>query len=229
MALFTSYRKKNLTELLSHAVNKQRVLTLTALHGFLFGLAITPVPIFPREWLPAVFGEELLDAHNKLVELNDEKKLVFPFDIPSMSVKEMQFIEEWCYGFFNVQLLRPDVWILSKDIEGFNPKGDVIDITACSAIVVGAAVPEKSSDFFNQTRMKESFAGKTPREVKERLFALLPTAIATLQIHACAIKSGLVPKPRRVLSQDTLIVPKSDSNYNEFCDRAGHGKRTTGL
>ena len=37
MALFTSYQKKNLTELLSHAVNKQRVLTLTALHGFLFG------------------------------------------------------------------------------------------------------------------------------------------------------------------------------------------------
>ncbi len=228
MALFTSYQKKNLTELLSHAVNKKRVLTLTALHGFLFGLAITPVPIFPREWLPAVFGEELLDvsdemeserllkslfsAHNKLVELNDEKKLIFPFDIPSMSVKELHFVEEWCYGFFNVQLLRPDVWILSKDIEGFNPKGDVIDITACSAIVVGAAVPEKSSNFFNQTRMKESFAGKTPAEVKARLFALLPTAVATLQIYACAIKNGLIPKPRWVLPQDSPKVPKIGRN-----------------
>ena len=161
--------------------------------------------------------KSLFSTYNKLVELHNEEKLVFPYDIPSMSVKEIQLVREGCYGFFNAQLLRPDVWILSKEIEGFNPKGDVIDITTCSAVVIGAAVPEKVTDFFNSTRMKESFAEKTPTEVKARLFALLPTAIATLQHYAFAIKNGLIPKPRRVLPQDPLMIPKIGRNDPCHC------------
>jgi uncharacterized protein len=67
MTLFTSQEKKNLTKLLACAVNQDEVLLLDGLHGFLFGLAIIPEPVMPSEWLPGIFGEEML-------EVNDEKE-----------------------------------------------------------------------------------------------------------------------------------------------------------
>ena len=230
MTLFTSYQKKQLTELLSHAVNKERVLTLTALHGFMFALAITPEPILPKEWLPAVFGEEMLDisdekereqllnrlfsAYDKIVVLCDECNLAFPYDIPNLKSKDFLSVREWCYGYFNALLLRPDLWVLNKEIVGFQIDEDVIDITTCSAIVIGVAVPDKVTDFFNRTRMKESFVEKTPTEVKARLLALLPKAIATMQQFAHAVKNGLIiPKPRRVMRpQEPLVVSKIGRN-----------------
>ena len=230
MSLFTSYQKKQLTELLSHAVNEDRVLTLTALNGFLFALAITPEPILPSEWLPAVFGEEMLDvsdetererllkrlfsAYDKIMVLHNAGSLAFPYDIPNLKGKDFLSVREWCYGYFNALLLRPDLWILNKEVEGFQANDDVIDITTCSAIVIGVAVPDKVTDFFNRTRMKESFIEKTPTEVKARLLALLPTAITTMQQFAHAIKNGLViSKPRRVLQpQAPLTVSKIGRN-----------------
>ena len=38
-------------------VNQREVRTLDGLHGFLFGLAITPELILSSEWLPVIFGE----------------------------------------------------------------------------------------------------------------------------------------------------------------------------
>ena len=230
MTQFTSHQKKQLTELLSHAVNKDRVLTLTALHGFLFALAITPELILPNEWLPAVFGEEMLDvtdekererllkrlfsAYDKIMVLNNEGSLALPYDIPNLKSKDFLSVREWCYGYFNALLLRPDLWILDKEFEGFRANDDVLDITTCSAIVIGVAVPDKVTDFFNRTQMKESFVEKSPTEVKVRLLALLPTAIATMQQFAHAIKNGLImPKPRRVLQpQEPLAVSKIGRN-----------------
>jgi len=58
--LFSSQEKKDLAELLSKTFNPDEAFNLEELHGFLFGLAITPDLIKPSEWLPVVFGEELL-------------------------------------------------------------------------------------------------------------------------------------------------------------------------
>ena len=247
MTLFTSHQKKQLTELLSHAVNKERVLTVTAVHGFLFALAITPERIRPREWLPAVFGEEMLDvsdetererrlkclfsAYDKIVELNNESNLAFPYDIPNLTSKDLSDVQEWCYGYFKALLLRPDIWGLNNRIEGVHTNDDVIDITTCSAIVIGVAVPEQVTDYFNRTRMKESFAEKTPAEIGARLLALLPTAIATQQQFAHAVKNGLIiPKPRRVVIQPKvpLTVPKIGRNDPCPCGSGLKSKKCCG-
>ena len=58
-------RKMDLTRLLSKAVNFDDVFTLEELHGFLFGLAITPELIMPSDWLPVVFGEEMMEFDSK--------------------------------------------------------------------------------------------------------------------------------------------------------------------
>ena len=87
MAMFTPTEKRNLTKLLAcaacpvdvnqvvasqetlsleavtreeatpQAVNQEQVLTLDGIHGFLFGLAITPELIEQSEWLPVIFVE----------------------------------------------------------------------------------------------------------------------------------------------------------------------------
>jgi len=72
MAMFTATEKRNLTRLLASEanqvvtsqeeasqgeVNQRKVRTLDGLHGFLFGLAITPERVLSSEWLPVIFVE----------------------------------------------------------------------------------------------------------------------------------------------------------------------------
>lgn len=60
MTMFISQEKRSLTKLFACAVNQENVLSLDGLHGYLYGLAINTEPIFPSEWLPGIFGEEML-------------------------------------------------------------------------------------------------------------------------------------------------------------------------
>jgi uncharacterized protein len=59
------HEKKDLMRLLSKVVDPEDVFNLEELHGFLFGLAITPELIKPSEWLPVVFGEEMMEFGNE--------------------------------------------------------------------------------------------------------------------------------------------------------------------
>ena len=246
MALFTAYQKKNLTELLAHAVNKDRVLTLTALHGFLFGLAITPEPILPNEWLPAIFGNEMLDiadqkeggrlfthlfsAYNKVIESHNAGTLSFPYDIPKLKGKDVPSVREWCYGFFSAIMLRSNIWRLNKVVEGISPKDDVIDVTTCTAIVIGVAIPEKILDLFKLSKVQALFADKKPAELEALLFSLLPTAITSMQKFAHAVKSGLtVPKPCKVMRPaEPLIATKIGRNSPCPCGSGQKYKKCCG-
>jgi yecA family protein len=61
MTMFTAQKKKSFKQLLALAVNKDEVLSLDGLHGFLYGLAIIPEAVMPSEWFPGIFGEEMLE------------------------------------------------------------------------------------------------------------------------------------------------------------------------
>lgn len=92
--LFTPQEKRNLSKLLSRAVEPEDTLTPDGVHGLLFGLAVIPEPIMPGEWFPRIFGagmaefEEkgdvekwmgsLLGAYNRILAENEKGKLEFP-------------------------------------------------------------------------------------------------------------------------------------------------------
>ena len=131
--MFTPAQTKNLTEFLSNVNDQEKVITLPELHGYLFGIAITPVPKLPPEWISALFGDKLLEvedakntnrqlksltnAYNKLVELNNERKLVYPFGKEMLKKQEdLNTVTEWTRGFFRAIRLHPDYWIFTRDI-----------------------------------------------------------------------------------------------------------------
>jgi uncharacterized protein len=93
--MFTAKDKKNLTYVLSKITDPEAALCLEELHGLFFGIAITPEPIMPGEWLSTVFNGEpqfaddqdaeictgyLLDVCNRMINAASKGKLVFPFD-----------------------------------------------------------------------------------------------------------------------------------------------------
>lgn len=63
--MFTAKEKKNIMKLPSRAVDPDYALNLVELHGFLFGIAITPEMIKPSEWLPIAFGEGMMEFENE--------------------------------------------------------------------------------------------------------------------------------------------------------------------
>jgi len=63
--MFTAKDKKNLTRLVTRVIDPVDAFNLEALHGFLFGLAITPELIKPSEWLPVAFGEGIMEFESE--------------------------------------------------------------------------------------------------------------------------------------------------------------------
>jgi len=131
MTVFTSQEKTNLTKLLACAVNQGKVLSLDGLHGYLYGLAINPEPIFPSEWLPGIFGEEMLElpseeegeslmgslftVYNRMTQQSQDKELLFPFDIRTMDVDDIPRVRAWAHGFFLATSMFPELWGMDAD------------------------------------------------------------------------------------------------------------------
>ena len=129
MTMFTTQEKKDLKRLLARAVKQDEAMTLESLHGYLYGLAIIPEPIMPREWLWEFFGEmktlsdqdvdqmfgSLFSAYNRMIEENRQDKLTFPYDLGSLKHKDIQRIRSWAHGFFTATNLRPEVWGMDDD------------------------------------------------------------------------------------------------------------------
>jgi len=131
MPVFTSQEKRYLTKLLACAVNQGKVLSLDGLHGYLYGLAINPEPIFPSEWLPGIFGEEmlelpgeeegnhlmgsLLEVYNRMTQQSQDKELTFPFDIRTMDIEDIPRVRAWTHGFFLAISMFREVWGLVAD------------------------------------------------------------------------------------------------------------------
>ena len=60
-SLITTKEETIFKKLLSLSSSPETTLSYDELRGFIYGIAITPDVISPDEWLPVIFGEELLD------------------------------------------------------------------------------------------------------------------------------------------------------------------------
>ena len=248
MTIFTAQENKNLTKLLARAVNQNEVLKLEALHGFLFGLAIIPEPVAPSEWLPGIFGEDVLkmadgkeverlfgslfSAYNRIIKLNEGEKLTFPFDVSTIESKDIQRIQEWTHGLFIAISLRPGVWGINDEVEadGFEADKDALELATSISVIMGIVFPDKIPKLFKQKKKKGTQPGKIPFELHAKLFAMLPGAVLHIQEHAKATRDGLrAMKPSRQSSPSTpLRVEKVGRNDPCPCGSGAKYKKCCG-
>jgi uncharacterized protein len=263
MALFTATEKRNLTKLLARKsnqvvtseeevsqreVNHREVRTLDGLHGFLFGLAITPELILSSEWLPVIFGEggppiddkkvgnrllgNLFLASDRITHENQDGVLFFPFG-DQIKSKEVHRIQDWTSGFYLAIGLRPEIWgkRYTVNAKSSEPYESVSEITSCLSIIMGIAAPEKITEFIRRSQGKDSQVVNNAAEFLARLFVLLPKAVSNSQKHANAIRDGLIvlsadsPKgpsePRRVekVGRNDPCLCGSGTKYKKCCGK----------
>lgn len=211
MKLFTAKDKKNLTYVLSKITDPEATLCLEELHGLLFGVAITPEPITPGEWLSIVFGEKLhfddeqdaetctgylLDVCNRMINDSNKGKLVFPFDYDKLKKTELSQVESWTCGLFLGLSLRPHIWRISKEDENIDSKelsGDIRKVMDCCGIITTIAVPEEREGIYEPI---PGLPAKGPEEVMEMLYTMLPAAVEGLRQHGAKLrKENLCVEP----------------------------------
>jgi uncharacterized protein len=202
---FTPQEKRNLSKILSRAVEPEDTLTLDGVHGLLFGLAVIPEPIMPSEWFPRIFGassaefEEkddvekwmgsLLGTYNRILAENEKGKLEFPFDMKDLREGDFDRIRHWAFGLFRAMSLRPETWGLNRDESALSEEDRRITDACC--VIFGLARPEKIPDLFV----------KPPGAVT--LYGSLPHAVNIIRDHGNRMRremreQGIVPVPRGV-------------------------------
>jgi len=235
-SLFPADEKKDLTELLKLATVPDDALTLEELHGFLFGLAITPEVVKPSEWLPLVFGEKMLSVHdekkstlllerlfavhNRLIDEQNKGILRFPFTMTRQS-----FVQDWCYGLFMALTVRRNVWgIEEKNIGYILEKGEGAAFAAAIVSMVGlpGALDEPDGE-----QGEEPLADKEKADFYLSLLDRLPDAVATLCLEGRSADvrrrwgaMNVVPQqPRRVekIGRNDPCPCGSGKKYKKCC------------
>ena len=205
MTMFTPQETKDLSKLLSYAANKDEVLSLDGLHGFLFGLAIIPERVLPREWLSCVVGQEmqnvddekegkrllesLFSAHIRIAKQNQDGALAFPFDIDSIESTGIQRFRDWTQGLFLAICLRPKVWGATGKFDKSKENESIIATSV--AIIMGIVFPKDIPKLFPPKMAKIAHLGNNPAEIEAKLFTMLPTATASILEYANASRARL--------------------------------------
>jgi uncharacterized protein YecA (UPF0149 family) len=111
---------------------------------------------------------------------------------------------------------------------------DDAEIAASFAIVMGVAFPEQISELFDNVDNNIIPLASTDPELEARLFALLPDAVASLQVYANAARDGLnelkdlkadnypePPQPRQVekIGRNDPCPCGSSSKYKKCCGK----------
>ncbi len=237
MKMFTAKEEKNLTYVLDKAEEEESLMLPEELHGFLFGLTITPDPITPSEWLPVVLDKEpqfkddkeeqtcigyLMDAYNRIIHDSNCGKLFFPFNYEKLSDLEYEMIEGWAYGLYRALSIRPHIWGMSEEYEDMKEDdipaalADVID--ACITITA-IALPEERDEIFG------SVAGEKPRdpeELEEAIYNMLPSCVEIIQLYGEKLRGEMNPSastPASLGYQQT-----GNPGRNDLCP-CGSGKK----
>jgi uncharacterized protein len=205
MKMFTAKEEKNLSYVLSKSADEESMLLLEELHGLLFGLAITPEPIMPSEWLPAIFDDEpqfdddkdaqicigyLMAAYNRIIHDSNSGKLTFPFNMNKLSDFEYSLIEGWTYGLFLALSLRPHIWGITEKNEDLDEKDlpdDIQDVIDSCSIIIAIALPDERDEIFTSL---PDHPQQNPKEFEATLYSMLPLVVETLQEHGAKIREG---------------------------------------
>jgi uncharacterized protein len=239
-SLFTHSETKNLIALLSRAVEPDDAFTLAELHGFLSGLAVTPALINPGEWLPIIFGEELMEfeseeeakqlmgclfeTYNRINSEHHDGRPVFPFDMSRLKDGDIERISDWTNGFFVAIFLRDEVWGL-RDMDEDRMSEDDEEIATSIGIIIAIARPEHAAKIFKKPDYNPE-ANNDDLHLESVLFVLLPEAVATLQRYARDIwkaqlkksfpgRSPLVRRPK--IGRNSPCPCGSGKKYKKCC------------
>lgn len=193
--------EKILRRMLKLATEPDESLTYDAMRGFLFGLAMTPDMVMPSEWLPMVFGEEMITfdseeqgqhlLHTLMRVANDltlrfqEATLKFPFDMENLAnPDDLLPIQEWVYGLNEALYLRPDCW--SRDDASKQPFTDEQEeILSALATIKVIANPKQACNFFDTQYEEEK---NREERLLASLFIILPAAVDSLLAHASILE-----------------------------------------
>lgn len=233
MKMFTAKEEKNLKYVLSKSADPEVALYLEELHGLFFGLAITPEPVMPGEWLHVVFEEEpqfddnqdaetcigyLLETYNRMIDDSNKGKLAFPFNYKKLTDLEYDLIEGWCYGLFLALSLRPDTWGMSEKYEKMDEEeipDDVMDLINSCSIITAIAMPEEMEEIFEAESEQPP---ESLEEMEDALYDMLPMAVENLQQHGAKLRAengGLNPP---------ASIPQEKAGRNDLCP-CGSGKK----
>jgi uncharacterized protein YecA (UPF0149 family) len=190
-------------------------------------------------WISALFGNKLFEiedakeanrqlkslktAYNKLVELNNEQKLVYPFGKEILNKKEdLDTIVEWTRGIFQAIRLHPDYWVFTRNIQNESKFSSEIDITTCTAIILGIAEPSSIPELFNPEQFE--LDENQTLSITACLLVMLPRTIDCMMKYAQAIKDGIIaiPNNRVVKPKKPLVIVKIGRNDPCSC---GSGKK----
>lgn len=195
--LFPATEKKNLARLLALATVPDEALNLESLHGFLFGLAITPEMVKPSEWLPFVFGEEMLtftnekqseqlletlfNACDRFIDEREAGRLGFPFNYDKLALEEMPRVQDWAYGLFLALGMRPGIWGL-RDGQYERMLERQEGVAWAAAVVSTVGLPEALDEAVEADGYED--ADEEAGRIYMSMFEQLPDAVATLLEHA---------------------------------------------
>ncbi|PKN68330.1 MAG: hypothetical protein CVU54_15485 [Deltaproteobacteria bacterium HGW-Deltaproteobacteria-12] len=240
MKMFTAAEAKNLDYTLSQVADCEASLYLEELHGFLFGLAVTPEPIMPSEWFPVVFGKDgplfddernaqecighLMAAYNRIMKDYNEGRLKFPFDYSKITDDDFELVEGWAYGLFLALSLRPHLWEMSEDHTNKNDDAmpeEIKDLINSCCIVTAIAIPEERDGIFEAL---PGHTNKTDEEMEDILFGMLPVCVDIIREHGQKLHKKMFPgapeqgsRPAGKVGRNELCPCGSGRKYKKCC------------
>ncbi len=222
--MFTTKEMEELEIILCKAADPDESFNSTELHGFFFGLAITPDPVMPSEWFPMVFGENgprfddekdaqncagyLMEIYNRFMAASMNKTLCFPFDYKKIKRDWFPDLEDWAYGLFFALSLRPHHWGMTEEAE-VNASEEMLDVMDASAVVTAVAFPEERSGIFEAMPDTEP---KSDDEMEILVFGLLPVSVETLQRHGGKLHGAMHAGMVRPDFDHPIKPPKTGRN-----------------
>jgi len=234
MPLFSTAQIRNLEPLFAKIEDRDAALSLEALHGFFFGLAITPETVMPREWLPVIYGPDgpvfdsdrdaqtclghLFEIYNLFMRDSHQGRLHFPFNYATMADEEFDLIEEWAYGLYEALTLRPELWGFSDEYADLPdedlPPGLLEVIDACE-IITAVALPEERDTIVRTAPGREP---KSAEQVAAVLISMLPECVRIVQAYGAKIQRRRFPARRApAVGRNEPCPCGSGKKYKKCC------------
>ncbi len=220
-------------------INRHReegTMGLPFLHGYLFGIALTPDLLSIGEWWPHLLGDEepviesekdlkaqltaLMMAYNRLNNQRLEGTLRCPFTPGNEpDATWIDAAREWCAGLARAAKLRPDLWWDMARLE--RDGGDEVgEINLAMIMVMALAEPEFANRVLRDI-------GKTPNEEERaRMHAdfllRLPDAIETLIARMNAQDAArLAPARGHKVGRNAPCPCGSGKKFKKCCGAPG--------
>jgi len=223
--------------LLLHQYNRDREdepISLAYLHGFVFAVVLTPEPLSANEWLPHLFGGEMLpfdsieDANAKLAmlmrfynRLNQQRldgQLHCPFHAgKGTSQAWLDAVREWCRGFVLATGLRPELWTLQDDATNAE------DVNGAMIILLGIADDAVVREITNTTG--DENGDQEHNQFLAHAIIALPDAVRILTEHTQAQDASRVenmcPARSNKVGRNTPCPCGSGKKFKKCCGLPG--------